>query len=188
MVVLVLLWYNFCMKESWKTTKGKNLILFIAQHNFPQLRENKLKPVDLLTGVMAENLTKKFNCFSMITTKIELDPNWYEDSPFRKEVFKIIKEYNIKLVVDIHGRKINSINKREIFLNKSFIRDFSVNLKEDWAKMDFKDNNQLTLSEDLDKLDIPAIELELRLDIRQAISNRNDNSIEELISQLNKGI
>ena len=172
------------MEKLWKINKGNNPVLFVAQHNFPQIRENNIKPRDIKTGEIAEMLSEKFSAFSIVTTQVQYDPNWYENSDFRKEVFEIIKENNIKLVVDIHGRKAQSSFKREIFMNKAFSLNHNINLGEDWVEMNFKNDNQLTLCEDLESVNIPSVELELRLDVRENIILGIDKSIEYLISGL----
>jgi hypothetical protein len=174
---------NF-IEDGWKIREGKIPVLFVAQHAFPQKREGVLKPEDLMTGSIAEMLAQKLDAFSIITTQVQDDPNWYENSLFRQKVFELVKANNIKLVIDLHGRKNDSENERELFLNKTLKEKYKIDFGDEWRLMEFKNNEQLTLSEDLDKEDIPSCELELRLDVRQNILAGNDVSIEELLNKL----
>jgi hypothetical protein len=156
------------MKEielGWQLIEGKLPILLVASHNFPHYRKGELIPRDLWTGNIVRKLCDKYNCYGIVSTRIIKDPNWYKNSSFRKEVKKIIETRKIKVVLDLHGRKLSNFNLVEFFPNELFIKVYGELLKQRIIKK-FSKNEQVTLCEDLDDEGIAGVEIEIREDGR----------------------
>lgn len=94
----------------------------------------------------------------MISTKIQEGPNWYTDSKFRRELKRILEKNDIIAVFDIHGRKSEWPTLVDYYPIKYFKEKYT-HLSEGKNVMDFKDNDQLTICEEIS---IPALELEIR--------------------------
>lgn len=147
------------LDDGWQEIVGTNPILLVAAHNFPQGRNGLIKPSDLNTGTVARNFAEKYNLFALISTRKQIDPNWYPSSNFREKVKEIIKNNNIKLVIDIHGKSLSSPLLVEFIANKSFQNKYS------FSTRDFINSSQLNLVEELDLI-TPAVEIEIREDGR----------------------
>jgi len=154
------------MSGEWKIIKGQNPILLVASHNYPQIREAIIKPRDIGTGNLVERLCETTSSWGTISETVQLDPNWYKNSDFRNMVKNIIKRNNIKVVLDIHGRRKSWPRIIDFYPNNSFKQKFSSTL-DGLSVIDFKDGDQTTLSEDIDRLNVPSIEIEIRRDGRE---------------------
>ncbi|MBP3635042.1 MAG: hypothetical protein J6J17_01095 [Bacilli bacterium] len=90
---------------------GKIPILLSAPHAVKQCRESQVKPSDYLTGALAIYLAEKCDCsyfvrvfndnddpnFPLGTTLLEIE------NEYLRTLKKFIQEYNIFLMIDIHG-------------------------------------------------------------------------------------
>lgn len=159
------------MYKAWKIIPGKYPILLVASHNYSHLRKGKIKLGDIGTGAIVSKLCYKTKVWGFKTTKIQLDPNWYTLNPLRINLKEIIKEKGIKLVLDIHGRREKYPYLVELLPNSSFKNTVKETPKF-FHTRDFADNNQLTLSEDLEKIGVPAAEIEIRKDGRVREGNK----------------
>jgi len=169
------------VNTGYKIIRGKVLVLLVAGHNYPQLRGGNLKSSDLYTGKLVEKLASKTKSWAIISEEIQLDPNWYSQSPFRLKVKQLIKDNDIKAVFDIHGKK-DSDNLIEVYPNKNFKKLFTSSLSGFLLK-NFKDNDQLTISEDLGRTNIPSLEVEIRKDGRIPGTKENQEIL-SLLSNL----
>lgn len=86
---------------------GKIPILLSAPHAVNQGRNGKIKGADIHTGGITEYICKSCNCYGIIRNYNKLDDPNYDDFgvglAYKKEILKVIKEKNIKLMMDIHG-------------------------------------------------------------------------------------
>lgn len=86
---------------------GEIPILLSAPHAVNQGRDGKIKKADIHTGGITEYLCKKCNCYGIIRNYNELDDPNYDNFgvglAYKEQILKIVKEKNIKLVLDIHG-------------------------------------------------------------------------------------
>lgn len=143
----------------WDLIKGKTPILLVASHAYSQIRNRKLKPGDIGTGRLVRKLAESSGCWGLVSTKVQEDPNWYENSPFRKKIDDILLNGSIKAVLDIHGSK----NKHDLLVyypNECFTEKF-VSLLAFKKLLTFKDNEQVTIAEHLNQMDIPAVQIEI---------------------------
>lgn len=138
---------------------GSRPILVIAAHNFRQGREGSMKAADMGTGDLARKICEKYKFYGLVSTRTQLDPNWYSSSNFREEVKEIIKMKDISLLIDLHGRSLAAKDLIELKANKIFKEKYSLKTGS------FVDNKQLTLAEELDNT-TPVIQIEIREDGR----------------------
>jgi len=143
----------------WEIINGKVPILIVASHAYSHIRNNKLKLGDRGTGYIARVLCKKTGSWGIISTHIQQDPNFHPNSKFRSKVIDIVHKHYIKAVIDIHG----SANEKplvEMFINRPAKDNLNIIGLLENAK-EFKTDTQTTISEQLEKEEIPAIEVEL---------------------------
>lgn len=175
------------VEDKWKIIKGENLILLVASHNRPHNREGVIKPADIGTGLLVEDLCVQTKAWGMVSETVQEDPNWYKDSKFRNKLENIVDTNGIKAVIDIHGRKHSWQHLLDAYPNNSFRRRFGVQVLRDFAIQPFKDNDQLTITEDLDSVNIPGVEIEIRKDGRIKGTGLYDevvNTLKQLIDSL----
>ena len=83
---------------------GTNNILISTPHGVSQVRLGKLKVAEigaLTTALQLKNLT---NCHLIAKTKNNNDDaNFDERSKYKDSIKKLIKQHNIKYIIDIHG-------------------------------------------------------------------------------------
>ena len=166
--------------KGFQIIEGKKNILVVAGHNFEHGRQGKIKFAEWGTGDIARNLCDKFGLFGIISTKEQLDPNWYTDSPFREEVRKLILKNNIKLIVDVHGSGMQ--NEELVFWrgNKKFKEVYKIEAR------NFLKNEQITLAEELDEK-VAVLEVEIREDGRiPTIDEENFKNAQQIVIDLVK--
>ncbi|MFH1840934.1 MAG: HAD-IA family hydrolase [Candidatus Shapirobacteria bacterium] len=147
-------------KYPWQTIEGKKNILLVAQHNSLTIRQGKLKLPESNTGEIVKKICIEKEYWGMITNFIQKDPNWYKNSLFRKKALEVIKLNNIKTVLDFHERRPDYPELIEFLPNKVFRKKYPECLKLAILK-NFKNDQQLTLSEELDRLGVPGLEIEI---------------------------
>lgn len=89
--------------------KGNLPILFTAPHTMLQTKENgEIKLNEPYTKALALYFNKHFHTHALIKIKdTGLDPNRDNHDEFKKNLIDIVKENNIKLVIDLHGASIS---------------------------------------------------------------------------------
>ncbi len=87
--------------------KGNIPILLSAPHAVKQQRNGKVKVQDSYTGGITEYLCNTCNTYGIIRNHNVLDdPNTDNSGPgfaYKQKILNTIKEYDIKLLLDIHG-------------------------------------------------------------------------------------
>ncbi len=165
--------------DLWRIIQGEIPIILVASHNQNHVRGGNLKLADIGTGDIVEDLCQKTGCWGIMSIEVQDDPNWYVQSPFREKVKKLILDNNLSFVCDIHGRKASAEYLTEYFPNHTFQKDSKVLLNGKQISH-FKDNDQLTLVEDLDSLNIAGVEVEIRKDGRE---RRGEQSAYEIVQK-----
>jgi len=168
----------------WQTIEGKKKILVVAAHNFRQGRDGKIKAADMGTGDLARMICERYGTFGLISTREQLDPNWYINSPFREKVKEIIKEKNIMLVIDVHGKNLGAEKLLELKGNNKFKEIYKIEVN------NFIENKQETLAEEMDK-SVPVLQIEIREDGRVKTVNEvkyieAQNLINDLMNKLDE--
>lgn len=155
--------YNYGKMEEldngWQIIVGKIKVLVVAGHNFSQGREGKIKWADLGTGELVRKICDDFKFWGIISTREQMDPNWYVNSPFREKIREIVKKKNIGLIIDIHGKNLGAEKLVELKGNKKFKEKYKIKVN------DFVENDQETLAEEMNNL-VPVLQMEIREDGR----------------------
>lgn len=149
----------------WKIIPGTAPYLLVAAHSVRHERNGVLKAADAYTGLMAEELAKNLGWWAIIAQEIQPDPNWYPEAPFRVALKQLVKEQNIRAVIDLHGRRTEYPNLLEVYTNAHFSSRYASHLSQFITKP-FKDDDQLTICEDLERSNIPGCAIEIRRDGR----------------------
>lgn len=168
----------------FKIIKGSIPALVSAPHAKPQIRpgfdSKKPKINECNTDLIVEILCQRTDCFGIYATKIQkVDPNWYEDSPYKKAIEKFVNNHDIKFVLDIHGMRKDKLFMVEYddFKREDYLKKIEENLKNCLKRFSFSENeisrgllrknDQLTITEFcIEKLKIPALQLEINQRIR----------------------
>lgn len=86
---------------------GENPILLSAPHAVKQIRDGNIKEEDRYTGAIVEYLCKICNCYGIIRNYNSGDDpnrdNFGIGLEYKNKILEMVKENNIKLVLDIHG-------------------------------------------------------------------------------------
>ena len=96
---------NMELSEDFTILKGNISILFSAPHTMEQVREDgSIKFRESYTKAIALYLNKYNNTYAIIKNKdIGTDSNRDNYDEYNVEMRRLIKDNNIKLVIDLHG-------------------------------------------------------------------------------------
>ncbi|MEM7008292.1 MAG: gamma-glutamylcyclotransferase family protein [Thermodesulfobacteriota bacterium] len=84
--------------------KGNTPVLISAPHSSVHQRMGKLKRQEFYTGALTALLNSITGCHALYTNRLmEIDPNYYDESPYKKKLVDIVQSNNIKFILDIHG-------------------------------------------------------------------------------------
>ena len=93
--------------KNFHVNNGIIPVILSAPHAVKQWRNNKIKDSEYLTGPLVEYLSMLTGCYSIIREYNMMDdPNFDFDGiglEYKKEIVDLIKKYQIKLLIDIHG-------------------------------------------------------------------------------------
>ncbi|MBR6072981.1 MAG: N-formylglutamate amidohydrolase [Bacilli bacterium] len=96
---------NMELSEDFTILNGSVPILFSAPHTMEQVREDgSMKPRETFTKAIVMYLNKYSNIYAIVKntdTGIDSNRNNYDD--YNVEIRRLIKDKNIKLVIDLHG-------------------------------------------------------------------------------------
>ena len=122
--------------------KGHIPILFSAPHTVYQTIENDLiKLAEPYTKAIALYLNKYSGVYSFVKLNdTGLDSNKDNNDDYKKNLVKIVKENNIKLIIDLHGASINREFDIEFGTLNNISIDFSTikELEEAFTENDIK--------------------------------------------------
>lgn len=83
--------------------KGNIPVLVSAPHSVTQFRNGKTKTGEFRTGVLAQLLQEKTNCYSLFKTKnMQDDANFDSFSPYREFAKKLVVDEKIEFLLDLH--------------------------------------------------------------------------------------
>lgn len=86
---------------------GKIPVVLTAVHTMKQIKSNgDYKMSEPYTKALALYITDAVDCFCLVKNKdTGIDSNNSDDDDFKRMLLDIIKDQNIKLVIDLHGAK-----------------------------------------------------------------------------------
>ncbi len=193
---------NYKTYDYFKIDKGNNNIILSAPHAYKHFRNNKIKVNENNTSKIAKILGILTNSHVIYTYKdSKNDPNYDNDSEYKKELSKYIKENNIKYLIDIHGLDKNNDYSLEIGCNsyknssKKFIELIKNSFNKYYKKEILIDNKFAAKSERRissyisDKCEnVNAIQLEINRNYRNLKCmpikfNKTINALKEIIDE-----
>ncbi len=84
--------------------RGKTPVLVTAPHATAHVRMNKLKRQEFYTGALSVMLHSVTGCHALYTNRQSgIDPNYYDDSPFKAVLADVACRHDIRLIIDVHG-------------------------------------------------------------------------------------
>ena len=87
--------------------RGDAPILITAPHATRHLRMNKQKQQEEYTGAISVILHSLIGTHALYTHwASKIDPNFYDDAPFKRKLAKVVRKFGIKFVLDLHGTKV----------------------------------------------------------------------------------
>ena len=96
--------------QAFKIERGNIPIIISAPHCVEQTRNGMIKKAEGETGSIAQIIAKDMNCYVIYKTYNNKDDANYdiENKKNKKELEKLIVDKNIKLLIDLHGAKMES--------------------------------------------------------------------------------
>lgn len=84
--------------------KGDKPVLVTAPHACAHVRMGKLKRQEFYTGVLSVLLHVFTGCHVLYANRLTgIDPNYYDDAPFKSKLANVLSTYDINFVIDLHG-------------------------------------------------------------------------------------
>jgi gamma-glutamylcyclotransferase (GGCT)/AIG2-like uncharacterized protein YtfP len=181
--------------------KGEIPILVTAPHATAHLRMNKLKHEEEYTGaisILLHILTGSYALYTHWASRI--DPNFYDDAPFKKKLAEIVKKFGIRFVLDLHGTRTQrnhdiypgiGSDKEFLLENDLYLYELEKSVKSNGLTLGgfhvFSASRQMTITKFVARnLRIPAMQLEINKNLRHPESNPFD--FEKLINFLTRYI
>lgn len=115
--------------ESFEILKGELPIILSSPHSVTHFREGKIKQGEFMTGALVKILQKRLNCFAITKTKNDLtDPNYDGFHPYKEVIKKVVTEFNLKYLFDLHimsskrpsAIEIGTGNGKNVFNNPQY--------------------------------------------------------------------
>lgn len=89
---------------SYSIIEGALPVLVSAPHAINHYREHAVKPADMYTGSLALLLQKLTNCYCIYSNSFsQEDPNYILGGEYKAALQALVKEHQIKFVIDLHG-------------------------------------------------------------------------------------
>ena len=166
--------------------RGDIPIIVTAPHSSVHKRMGKLKRQEFYTAAISMMMYSLTGCHSLYTNRLmESDPNYYDESPFKTRLSEIVKNNDIKCLIDLHGtgpeRESHiypgvGVNKEFLAGNDNYLEelDKASTLNEiTIGGLDvFPAAKQMTVTKfAAKKLGIPAIQLEINRQLREPNNN-----------------
>ncbi len=84
--------------------RGDIPVLVTAPHATTHVRVKMIKSYELYTGALSVILHSLSGAHALYTHRMSnVDPNYYDDSPFKERLKSLVNEHDIRFVIDIHG-------------------------------------------------------------------------------------
>jgi gamma-glutamylcyclotransferase (GGCT)/AIG2-like uncharacterized protein YtfP len=86
--------------------RGEIPILITAPHSTRHLRMGKFKYQEEYTGALSVILHALTGCYVLYTHwASSVDPNFYDNAPFKSKLLKAVRKFGIRFVIDLHGTR-----------------------------------------------------------------------------------
>lgn len=197
-------------EESFKILKGSGKVLISCPHSIDQVRNGRLKPRELYSGALCKLIHQHTNCHAIYKYHNDgIDDNFVLHTKYKENIDRIIKEENIKLVIDIHGMvgsksrryrgydiELGTDKGRNLLDNKSVSQSMidtfnKYGIEQVVVDKRFKASKKHTISKYVStNFKTPAIQVEISGDFRNAVDYGVENikklldSFKEIISMI----
>lgn len=161
--------------------RGAVPILVTAPHACDHIRMNKTKSYEGFTGALAVIIHSLTGSHALYTHRAsEIDANFYDDSPFKKKIARIVKQFGIRFVLDIHGTSTAKVG--DVFPGVGFDQEFLLGSESTINKLGeaserfgirlgspkiFPASRQMTVTKFVArKLGVPGMQIEISKELR----------------------
>lgn len=91
-------------RDSFVWQNGRIPLLISAPHATAHSRRGKIKGEEEYTAALAQLLAQETGAHALFTTyRSQGDPNWDVGAPYKAQLKQLIKQHDIRFVVDLHG-------------------------------------------------------------------------------------
>lgn len=172
---------------SYTILPGRIPILVSASHAVKHFRLANTEPKeeDEYTGAIARLLHRRTGCWAMYAGKADIDPNFYDDCPYKDGLRELVTKENIRLVLDIHAAAlwrafnidIGTCRGQSLLGHTEYLEALIVALRGGGIQSVFVDSvftaaNQPTVTLFVSEtLGIPAMQLEINKRLRDPEEN-----------------
>ncbi|UCC86880.1 MAG: hypothetical protein JSV81_18805 [Anaerolineales bacterium] len=93
-------------QASFRYRPGTRPVLISAPHGALHWRQNQWKGEDEYTAALAHVLAEQTGAHALYTVRrIRPDPNFEDDSDYKRTLARLLREQGIELVLDLHGAR-----------------------------------------------------------------------------------
>ncbi len=93
-------------QAAFRYLPGKRPVLISAPHGALHWRQGGWKGEDEYTAALAHVLAKETGAHALYTVRrIRPDPNFEDDSDYKRTLAQLIREHDIELILDLHGAR-----------------------------------------------------------------------------------
>lgn len=169
--------------------KGDFPLIITAPHSTVHKRMGKLKRQEFYTGSLSAMLHSLTGCHVLYTNRLmELDPNFYDESPFKRRLAEIIEENSIKCLIDLHGTGLErdyeiypgvGIDKEFLLSHDNFLDELESHASINGISVGgldvFPAAKQMTVTKyAARKFKVPSIQVEINKKLREPEKNPQD--------------
>jgi N-formylglutamate amidohydrolase len=91
-------------EPSFRHERGRLPVLLSAPHGAAHRRDGRYKEEDEFTAAFARLIAERTGAHVLyVFARLEDDPNWDRDSPYKTHLRRLVGEHGIHFVMDIHG-------------------------------------------------------------------------------------
>ena len=187
-------------EESFKVLKGSVPVLVSCPHSIDQIRKGMLKPREVYSGAICKLIQERTDCFAIYKYHNNgIDDNFVLHTNYIQKIGELIRENDIKLLIDIHGM-VGSKSKRfrgyyvelgtndgrnlldKIYLSKEFTEIFNKHgVDKVVTDKQFRASKSCTISKYVARTyKTPSIQIEISGDFRNALNYEIEN-VEKLL-------
>lgn len=109
---------NVWTEEKYRVLSGNVPILISSPHSVNQIRNDDVRDAEKYTGALARFLNMTTNSFCIYELFTHSDPNLEENHLYKMAVVNLIRNYRIKLLIDIHSSTFIDNADIDIVTNK----------------------------------------------------------------------
>jgi len=166
--------------------KGDIPILVTSPHSSVHRRMGKLKRQEFYTAALSVMLHSLTGCHVLYTNRLmESDPNYYDESSFKKKLSQLVRSYDINCLVDLHGTGRErgfdiypgvGVKKEFLLGHENYLADFwqiAIASQISIGGLDvFPAAKQMTVTKyAASKFNIPSMQLEVNRKLREPEKN-----------------